>query len=204
MKRKIVFFGVAIIFIIAIAILLTYEKRKDNLEYSFNSNENGLNSNLNNEYITLINSVQNDLILENNPNEFILTNDDLGILNIPKIDIRAAVREGSNSQVLKRYIGHIEGTALYDGNVCLAAHNRGNKYSYFADIDKLEIGDEIIYQTKYGIKKYRVSRKETIKETDWNMLSNTEDNRLTLITCIANKKDLRMCVQAIEYKEVNE
>ena len=60
-------------------------------------------------------------------------------------------------------MGHIEDTAVYDGNVGLAAHNRGTSPSYFARINELEIGDEIIYQNKYGEKKYKVNQKRTFR-----------------------------------------
>lgn len=44
----------------------------------------------------------------------------LGILTIEKIGLNATVKEGSNNKVLKQYIGHIEETAIYDGNIGLA------------------------------------------------------------------------------------
>ena len=44
----------------------------------------------------------------------------LGILTIEKIGLNVTVKEGSGNDVLKDYIGHIETTATYDGNVGLA------------------------------------------------------------------------------------
>lgn len=126
----------------------------------------------------------------------------LGILQIDKINMKGLVKEGSNSEVLKDYIGHIENTPKYDGNVCLAAHNRGNIYSYFANINKLEMGDEIKYKTVFGENVYEVNKKEEIDEQDWNMLEDTEENKITLITCIKNKRSKRLCVQATR-KEFN-
>lgn len=122
----------------------------------------------------------------------------LGKLIINKINLNGEVKEGCSSEILEEYIGHIEETSKFDGNVGLAAHNRGNKYSYFSRINELDNGDEIIYQTKYGTKKYIVTNKKEILETDWSMLKNTKENKLTLITCIRNKVNQRMCVQAIE------
>ena len=63
--------------------------------------------------------------------EHSLENDFLGTLEIKKIGLKATIKEGSSSEVLKKYIGHIEETSKYDGNIGLAAHNRGNEYSYF-------------------------------------------------------------------------
>ena len=108
--------------------------------------------------------------------------------------MQGEIKEGSSPQVLQEYIGHIEDTAVYDGNVGLAAHNRGNSPSYFARINELEIGDEIIYQNKYGERKYKVNQKKDILETDWSMLQETKENKLTLITCIKNRVNQRLCV----------
>ena len=118
--------------------------------------------------------------------------------NSYQINLNGTVKEGSTNEILRDYIGHIEETAKYDGNVGLAAHNRGNKYSYFARINELEPGDEIVYTTKYGERKYIVDTKKEILETDWSNLEGTSDNRLTLITCIKNKVNQRLCVQAVQ------
>ncbi|MCI9286462.1 MAG: class D sortase [Clostridia bacterium] len=131
----------------------------------------------------------------------IVNEDILGILTIEKIGLKANVKEGSDNKTLKNYIGHIEETSLYDGNIGLAAHNRGNKYSYFARINELQKGDIITYQTKFYTRNYKVDNIQTIFETEWKLLENTEDNKITLITCIANKKNQRLCVQATEILE---
>lgn len=124
--------------------------------------------------------------------------DIIGTLTIEKIGLNGKVKEGSTSSVLENYIGHIEETSKYDGNVGLAAHNRGNKYSYFARINELDNGDEIKYQTQYGQRTYVVNSKKEILETDWNPLKSAKENKLTLITCIKNKVNQRLCVEAVE------
>lgn len=124
----------------------------------------------------------------------------LGILIIDKINLKGTVKEGSTESTLKEYIGHITETAKYDGNIGLAAHNRANKYSYFARINELENGDKIVYKTKFYEREYVVIKKSVIYDTDWSYLKLTDDNRLTLITCIKDKHNQRLCVQAIETK----
>ena len=128
--------------------------------------------------------------------ENIWNDDVLGILSIEKIGLKATVKEGSKSDTLEEYIGHIEETAKYDGNIGLAAHNRLNQYSYFARINELDEGDIISYKTKFGIKEYEVSKKSVIFETDWRVLEDDGTNKLTLITCIAGKSNQRLCIQA--------
>lgn len=122
----------------------------------------------------------------------------LGILTIEKIGLNATVKEGTTSDILLEYIGHIEETSTYDGNVGLAGHNRGCKNSYFARINELEIGDEIRYKTKFYDRIYVIDNIKVILETDWSLLESTEENKLTLITCITNKRKQRLCVQATE------
>ena len=124
----------------------------------------------------------------------------LGTLIIEKIDLKAPVKEGSTQDILKKYIGHMTETSKYDGNVGLAAHNRGNEYSYFARINELSKGDKIIYKTKFYQRTYIVSSKAVIYDTDWSYLQATKDNRMTMITCIKDKPNQRLCVQAIEVK----
>lgn len=122
----------------------------------------------------------------------------LGILTIEKIGLNATVKEGTSDKILLNYIGHIEETSTYDGNVGLAAHNRGCENSYFARINELEKGDIIKYKTKFFERTYVVDNIQVIYETDWRLLQSTEENKLSLITCIAGKKEQRLCVQATE------
>lgn len=151
----------------------------------------------------LENRAKNELIIESeeDSNEEIIEESeetDLGYLIIDKIGLNGQVKEGSSNAVLKEYIGHIEETAKYDGNVALAAHNRGNEHSYFARLNELVEGDQVVYKTKYGERTYKVTNKQEILETDWSLLANTSENRLTLITCIKNKVNQRLCVQAVQ------
>lgn len=148
-----------------------------------------------------INEITTDSNYQNvtyNNEEDIWQEDVLGILSIDKIGLVATVKEGSNNTILKDYIGHIEETDTYDGNIGLAAHNRGNKYSYFARINELEEGDIITYKTKFHTRQYKVDNIQVIFETDWKLLESTEENKITMITCIANKRNQRLCVQATE------
>ena len=122
----------------------------------------------------------------------------LGILTIEKIGLKAPVKDGTTDEILSNYIGHIEETATYDGNVGLAAHNRGCENSYFARINELEKGDIIKYKTKFFDRIYVVDNIQVIYETDWSLLESTQENKLSLITCISGRKTQRLCVQATE------
>ncbi len=117
---------------------------------------------------------------------------------IPKIYLDAPIIEGTSKEVLRRGVGHFEQTSKENGNVVLAAHNRGYKYNFFKDIKKLAIGDTITYKTEGGKKIYKVTQNKEIQETDFSCLENTKENTLTLITCVENKPAYRTCVKAIQ------
>ena len=176
MYKKIFVLFVVLILLISIGGLVAYNQKK--------LNQNDVNGTTREENSTKEERVESEEVL--------------GKLIINKINMQGVINEGSSPQVLQEYIGHIEDTAVYDGNVGLAAHNRGTSPSYFARINELEIGDEIIYQNKYGERKYKVNQKKDILETDWSMLQETKENKLTLITCIKNRVNQRLCVQAVE------
>lgn len=129
-----------------------------------------------------------------------IENDTIGILTIEKIGLKATVKEGSNDEILKNHIGHLENTAIYDGNVGLVAHNRGYENSYFARINELKEGDIVSYKTRFYTRDYKIDNIVTILETDWKLLKGTKENKITLITCVPNKKIQRLCVQATEMK----
>lgn len=182
MNKKIFVLFIVLILIVAIGFLFSYDKKVIEQEKQ-NTSEQLDNTEDVEQKVTEDDGFEEDLI---------------GSLKIEKINLNGTVKEGSTNEILRNYIGHIEETAKYDGNVGLAAHNRGNKYSYFARINELEPGDEIVYTTKYGERKYIVDTKKEILETDWSNLEGTSDNRLTLITCIKNKVNQRLCVQAVQ------
>ena len=48
---------------------------------------------------------------------------------------------------------------------------------------------------------YEVKKCRIIKDTEWEYLENTEDNMLTLITCVENEPEYRRCIQAIDKEE---
>ena len=148
------------------------------------------------------NSDLDDTPLENIEQDIIHYDDEIGTLTIPDILLdNAPIREGVELSTLSETIGHFPSTSIYEGNVGLASHNSGSQGDFFKNLKKIKIGSEIFYQTNYGTKRYVVTTKEVISEEDWSYLQETEDNRITLITCVAGQKDKRLCVQAIESSE---
>ncbi|MCI8640756.1 MAG: sortase, partial [Clostridia bacterium] len=78
-------------------------------------------------------------------------------------------------------------------------HNRGSSVAhYFEGIHLLDVGDEIIYITNMGERRYQVFSQKEISNTDWSVTLNTEENIITLITCVTGQPEKRLCVQAKE------
>jgi LPXTG-site transpeptidase (sortase) family protein len=84
--------------------------------------------------------------------------------------------------------------------VALSGHNINfdGSNGYFYSLHTLRQGAVIQYETALGRREYAVESVTEIAETDWTRLGRTEDNRITLITCISGKPALRLCVQAVE------
>ena len=124
-------------------------------------------------------------------------NGSLGTLKIPAIGLSVKIVQGTDSAALKKGVGHFEETSIWNGNVGLAAHNRGTN-SYFGKIHTLEAGDEITLTTKEGTRTYEVTSVAKVTETDRSSLENTSNNCLTLYTCVRDERDLRWCVRSVE------
>lgn len=121
----------------------------------------------------------------------------IGTLKIPRVGLTVEAYDGDTYTAMAKGIGHISSTSSWVGNIGLVGHNRGST-GYFEDLKSLVIGDEIIYETILGQMTYVVVSIDKISETDWSKLEYTYDNRLTLITCVEDVANQRLCVQAIE------
>lgn len=176
---------ILILFTIFLSLIIINNKIK-----SINQISN-ISSNINNEETEgSLNNLSNSKEVDSDINYY---------LSIPSISLeKAPIKEGIDEVTLNEYIGHFPSTSKTDGNIGLAAHNRGYKNNYFMNINKLRIGDEIIYRVDDISKKYKVEKKIEIDSYDWSYLNQTADNRITLITCIDNNPTKRLVVQAVE------
>lgn len=121
----------------------------------------------------------------------------IGVLRIPTINLTVTAFDGDTFTAMKKGVGHLPSTSCWNGNIGLVGHNRGTN-DYFGDLKNLEIGDEMTYTTNLGTRTYIVKSITKISDTDWSRLQYTSDNRLTLITCVEDVPDKRLCIQAVE------
>ena len=162
--------------------------QKSSLRAGFSVNQEQKNE------VNLIHNVSNNII--NNENK--VEEKENWYIEIPAISLKAEIAEGTTKEVMDKFVGHFEETTTWIGNVGLAAHNRGYENNYFANLKKLKEGDIINYYYNGKMRKYIVSKLVIVEDTDWSYLENTEENTLTLITCVENEPSYRRCVQATE------
>ena len=137
------------------------------------------------------------------PEDAALPDGPMGLLTIPKLGVSAPVyetEEGGEMESMTKGVAHFAVTSAWDGNIGFASHNvaPARAVAYFRDIHQLAEGDIVRYKTALGEREYKVSEVKEIAEDDWSFLSRTDDNRLTLITCITGKPNMRLMVQALE------
>lgn len=135
------------------------------------------------------------------PDEAALADGSIGLLSIPKLDLSANVFETeSEIESMTKGIAHFKNTSAWSGNIGLCSHNVAPKgaAAFFRDLHLLSVGDKLTYTTAMGERGYKVTEIREIAGDDWSYLSRTEDNRITMITCITGKPKMRLMVQAVQ------
>lgn len=194
-------FVISIIIFFSLNTIYSFTNRLDSKE---NSNDKQIEA-INQEVAINNNETKNDVSNKNDKNEqnnnqakTTKSKEDEWKIEIKAISLSAPIAEGTTDSVMNKYVGHFTDTSKNKGNIGLAAHNRGYPVNYFQNIKKLKKGDEIKYTYKKFKKTYIVDKIEIIKDEDWTYLKNTDDNRITLITCVENEPNYRRCIQGIE------
>jgi sortase A len=111
--------------------------------------------------------------------------DSLTRLRIPTLGVNVVVVQGTSASALRAGAGHYPATPLpgEPGNVAIAGH-RTTYGKPFADLDRLEPGDEILLDTPAGPYTYRVARHPyPVANDDWSPIAQTDGQTLTLSTC---------------------
>jgi len=105
----------------------------------------------------------------------------IGRLVIPRLQLHAMIREGTDRSILAEGLGHVRGTAMPGafGNVGIAGH-RDTLFRCLRNISK---DDVIVLQTVYGDYTYRVDATTVVTPKDVAVLAPTSHSEITLVTC---------------------
>ncbi len=109
--------------------------------------------------------------------------DQYAVLNCEAIGLSVPVYWGSSTELLER--GACQTTASTvigeKGNVVIDAHVN----TFFADLNQIQVGDEIVLYTEYGVFTYQAKELVTFENTDKKYILPSVTDKLTLYTCQA-------------------
>ncbi|WP_257350335.1 class D sortase [Pseudalkalibacillus decolorationis] len=106
----------------------------------------------------------------------------IGILKIPKLDIKLPIIEGTDPEQLVKGVGHYRATAFPGGDnqILLSGH----RDTVFRRLGELQSGDKIIVQLPYGTFRYVMKDSEVVSADDTTVIRSTAPKEvLTLSTC---------------------
>jgi sortase A len=105
----------------------------------------------------------------------------VGRIEVPRVGVTAIIREGDDTAVLRRAVGHVPETALPGevGNVALAGH----RDTFFRGLRDIQRGDRIVVTTPASVAHYEVRSTRVVDPTDVSVLEPTPVSTLTLVTC---------------------
>ena len=112
----------------------------------------------------------------------------MGIVEIPKIDIKLPIYHTTDENVLKQAAGHLEGSSLPIGgkstHAVISAHRGLPSASLFTDLDQLEVGDTFQITVLDRVLVYEVTQTEVVLPEELNGLTAESDkDQVTLVTC---------------------
>jgi len=105
----------------------------------------------------------------------------LGRIEITRIGLTAMIMEGTDGRTLRRAVGHVRGTPMpgNQGNVAIAGH----RDTFFRPLRNVLHDDEITLTTLDGSYRYLVDSTRVVSPEDTQVLDNSGDTILTLVTC---------------------
>lgn len=105
----------------------------------------------------------------------------VGRIEISSLGVEVMILEGVKPRTLQRAVGHIPGTALpgQPGNVALAGH----RDTFFRSLRDIPKDAEITLTTLQGSYRYRVDSTMVVEPQAVEVLADSPDATLTLVTC---------------------
>jgi sortase A len=105
----------------------------------------------------------------------------LGRIEINTIGLTAMILEGTDARTLRRAVGHIPGTPFPGerGNVVITGH----RDTFFRPLHNIRKDDQITLTTLNRSYQYRVDSTEIVEPEDTEVLADSDDSVLTLVTC---------------------
>ena len=105
----------------------------------------------------------------------------IGRIEIPRLGLRAIVKEGGDEDTLERAVGLLPGSAHpgQTGNIVLAGH----RDTFFWPLQDIERGDQIRIVLPQQTYRYRVDSIQVVDPAETSALASKGVEELTLVTC---------------------
>lgn len=115
----------------------------------------------------------------------------IALIEIPSISLSQGLVEGISDDVLQYYLGHFENSANPGevGNFAVAGHRVSDYSEAFVNLYKVEIGDKINVKANKKEYIYEVTENYIVSPDRVDVLNNTEDATITLVTCTVGAKE---------------
>ena len=115
----------------------------------------------------------------------------IALIEIPSINLSQGIVEGITDDILQYYLGLFESSVMpgEKGNFSVAGHRVSDYSEAFVNLYKVEIGDEIIIKANKKEYVYEVTDNFIVSPDRVDVLENTEDPTITLVTCTVGAKE---------------
>ncbi|WP_195266776.1 class D sortase [Clostridium sp. 1001275B_160808_H3] len=115
----------------------------------------------------------------------------IALVEIPSINLSQGLVEGITDDILQYYLGHFETSAKpgEKGNFAVAGHRVSDYSEAFVNLYKIEAGDKVIVKANKNEYIYEVTENFIVDPSRVDVLDNTDEATITLITCTVGAKE---------------
>jgi len=112
----------------------------------------------------------------------------MGHISIKKIKVELPIYHGTKEEVLRKAVGHVEGSSLPIGGIgthsVLSAHRGLPSATLFSNLDKLVVGDTFTISILNRLLTYEIDKITIVKPNELkNLEIDPNEDYVTLVTC---------------------
>ena len=115
----------------------------------------------------------------------------VGLIEIPSINLSQGIVKGVTDDILKYYLGHFESSVMpgEKGNFAVAGHRVSDYSESFINLYKVKQGDKVLVKYNNNEYVYEIEEKFVVNPWQVDVLENTQDEIITLVTCTVGAKE---------------
>lgn len=115
----------------------------------------------------------------------------VALIEIPSINLSQGIVKGVTDDILKYYLGHFESSVMpgEKGNFAVAGHRVSDYSEAFINLYKVKQGDKVLVKYNNNEYVYEIEEKFVVNPWQVDVLENTQDEIITLVTCTVGAKE---------------